>query len=183
MSIPVQRAVVFIDNHYLECVLRDEFQSVRIDYLLLPNEITAGYLRLRTYVYDALPYQGSPPTREESERVGKKQEFFNKIESYPSTEVRQGKQKLREWGFIQKAVDVLLAMDMITISVKRQIQKAVLISGDADFVPVVKACKNEGVSVTLYCSARTPVDELGKACDERYYITRELIDKVRYAGR
>ncbi len=190
MSFSSQRAVVLIDNGYLAAILRDEYNGARINYQLLSDVISAGYFRLRTYVYDALPYQGNPPTAYQSELLAGKQKFFHALSQLPAFEVRFGKQRPRAGGYIQKGVDVLLAIDMIRLSSKQQIQKAFLIGGDADYVPVVKATKDEGVSVTLYYSPNpqtTPdgkqskkySDELWSACDERKEINRELIDKVR----
>jgi uncharacterized LabA/DUF88 family protein len=185
---------VLIDNGYLSAILRDEYESARIDYLELSEEISRGYQRLRTYVYDALPYQANPPTSEQSQLLAGKQRFFGAIGRLPSFEIRFGRQRPRGIGFIQKGVDILLAIDMIRLSSKQQIQKAFLLGGDADYVPVVKASKDEGVSITLYFSATLQTnadgsqtkkysDELWEACDERREITKELIDKARMKSR
>lgn len=190
MSFSGQRAVVLIDNGYLSAILRDEYDEARIDYLALSEEICKGCHRLRTYVYDALPYQSSPPTEEQKELLAGKQRFFSALTRLPSFEVRLGRQRPRAGGYIQKGVDILLAIDMIRLSSKQQIQKAFVVGGDADYVPVVKASKDEGVSVTMYYSAtmqqmadgkqlRKYSDELWTACDERKEITKQLIDKVR----
>jgi uncharacterized LabA/DUF88 family protein len=181
MSVSTYRAVVFIDNAYLFAVRRDEFQSTPIDYLALSNRISMGYQRLRTYVYDAWPYQGSPPTQHQSNLLGGMQSFVRAVERFPSFEIRMGKQRPRGTEYVQKGVDVLVAVDMMRLALKQQIQKAVLIAGDADYVPVVNAIKDEGVSVTLYHSEikSNYSAELWQACDERHPITRELIDQVR----
>jgi uncharacterized LabA/DUF88 family protein len=190
MTFSAYKSIVLIDNGYLSAILRDEFNSIRIDYLKLSEEISKGFYRLRTYVYDALPYQGNPPTEYQSQLLASKQRFFHSIGQLPSFDVRFGKQRPRGTTYVQKGVDILLAIDMIRLSSKQQIHKAFLIAGDADYVPVVKATKDEGVSVTLYHSGAlqtTPdgkqrkkySDELWQACDERYAITQALISKVR----
>ncbi len=190
MSVPTHRAVVLIDNGYLSAILRDEFGSVRINYLTLSDVISQGYHRLRTYVYDALPYQSNPPTPAQSALLAGKERFFHRIGLLPSFEVRFGKQRPRGTDYIQKGVDILLGIDMIRLSSKQQIQKAFLIAGDADYVPVVKASKDEGVSVTLYHSGAVQSmpdgrkmkkysDELWQVCDERYVINQALINKVK----
>ena len=190
MSYSSYKAVVLIDNGYFSALLRDEFNLARIDYLALSEEITRGFFRLRTYVYDALPYQSDPPSPQQSQLLASKHKFFESIAHLPSFEVRFGKVRPRGNTYVQKGVDILLSIDMIRLSSKQQIHKAFLIAGDADYVPVVKATKDEGVSVTLYHSngwATTPEgrqvkkysDELWQACDERMEITQALIDKVR----
>lgn len=190
MAFSAYKAIVLIDNGYLSAILRDEFSSARIDYLKLSEEISKGFLRLRTYVYDCLPYQGSPPTQFQSQLLAGKQRFFHSIGQLPSFEVRLGKQRPRGTEFVQKGVDVLLAIDMIRLSSKQQIHKAFLIAGDGDYVPVVKATKDEGVSVTLYHSVGLQTmsdgrqmkkysDELWQACDDRFPIAQALVNKVK----
>jgi len=191
MSIPLGRAVVLIDNGYLSAVLRDEFGEPRIDYLRLSEIICEGYHRLRTYVYDCLPYQGNPPTTEQKELYAGKIKFFNALQKLPSFEPRFGKQRPRAGGYIQKGVDILLAVDLVRLSSKGQIQKAFLVGGDGDYVPVVKVAKDEGVSVKLYHSGsfQTMPDgrklpkysnELWQACDEREPISADLINKCKF---
>lgn len=191
MSFSAYKAIVLIDNGYLSAILRDEFNSTRVDYLALSEEISKGFFRLRTYVYDALPYQANPPTPYQRQLLAGKQKFFHSISQLPSFEVRFGKQRPRGTEFVQKGVDTLIAIDMIRLSSKQQIHKAFLIAGDADYVPVVKATKDEGVSVTLYHSGALQTtsdgkqikkysDELWQACDDRFPITQTLINKVKF---
>ena len=117
--------------------------------------------------------------------------FFTALQDLPSFEPRFGKQRPRAGGFIQKGVDILLAIDLVRLSSKGQIQKAFLIAGDGDFVPVVKTAKDEGVSVKLYHSGafqtypdgRTQPkysNELWSICDEREIITADLIKKCAF---
>ena len=177
---------MLIDNGYFSAILRDEFQEQRVDYLTFSQSICQGYLRLRTYVYDALPYQANPPTPEQSRLYASKTKFFETIKRLPSFEVRFGRQRPRPGGYIQKGVDVLLAIDLVRLSSKGQIQKAFLVAGDADFAPVVRAAKDEGVIVKLYHSEglqeangrmlKKYSDELWRECDEREPMTKSLID-------
>jgi uncharacterized LabA/DUF88 family protein len=185
------RAVVLIDNGYLSAILRDEFKETRIDYLKLSEVICKGYSRLRTYIYDCLPYQANPPTQEQQELYAGKVKFFNALSKLPSFEPRFGKQRPRAGGFVQKGVDVLLAVDLVRLSSKGQIQKAFLIAGDGDYVPAVKAAKDDGVSVKLYHSGvfQTTLDghtipkysnELWQVCDEREIISDSLIKQCAF---
>ncbi len=186
MAQQLGRAVVFIDNGYLSAILRDEFNQARIDYLTLSEIICKGYSRLRTYVYDCLPYQSNPPTPEQKALYSGKVKFFKALGDLPSFQPRFGKQRPRAGGFIQKGVDVLLAIDLIKLSSKGQIQKAFLIAGDGDFAPVVEAAKDEGVSVKLFHSGSFQVtpnghkqpkysNELWQKCDERQVVDDTLI--------
>jgi uncharacterized LabA/DUF88 family protein len=190
MSQPLGRAVVLIDNGYLSAILRDEFEKARISYQKLSEIVCKDYHRLRTYVYDCLPYQANPPTTEQQGLYAGKVKFFNALSKLSSFEIRFGKQRPRAGGYIQKGVDVLLTVDLVRLSSTSQIQKAFLIAGDGDYVPAVKTAKDEGVSVKLYHSGafQTTEDghtmpkysnELWQTCDERETIDIKLIDQCR----
>jgi len=186
-----RRAVVLIDNGYLAAILRDEFSSQRISYQKISDGICQGYERLRTYVYDCLPYQSNPPSTTERLLLAGKQKFFDSLRRLSATDVKFGKLRPREGGhFVQKGVDIRLAIDLVQLASKRQIQAAFLIAGDADFVPAVEIAKAEGVSVTLYHSSglqrdsqghyhKKYSDELWTACDYRVPITSGLISVWR----
>lgn len=170
---------VFIDGGYLAKVLKNEFGEVRIDFLRLSEKICPGK-RLRTYYYNAPPYQGSPPTSEEKERYQKAMRFFNYIDRLERFEVVYGKTVKRYTSdgkeyFTQKGVDVRLAVDLVRLSWAGHIKIAVLVAGDNDFVPAVKAAKDAGVIVKLYYSRDSSSDELISAVDEAEEITWELI--------
>ena len=52
-------------------------------------------------------------------------------------------------GIRQKAVDMRLGLDIASISLKRQADTIVLVTGDSDFVPAAKLARREGVRVIL----------------------------------
>lgn len=64
-----------------------------------------------------------------------------------------------------------------------QIQKAILVTGDSDFVPAIQAAKDAGVLAILYYSKANPqvsaLDELLYACDERIEISQKIIDACK----
>ncbi|OHB78528.1 MAG: hypothetical protein A2Z25_02140 [Planctomycetes bacterium RBG_16_55_9] len=60
-----------------------------------------------------------------------------------------------------------------------QIQRAVLLASDSDFVPAIQIARNAGTVVELfYHIPPRPHDELMNACDDRILIDRALIDKI-----
>jgi uncharacterized LabA/DUF88 family protein len=179
------RAAVLIDGAYLDFTLRDEFNLARIGYELLSQSLTEGLEPLRTYYYHCLPYQSNPPTPEESERFGQRQRFYAALSRLPRYEVRLGELALRgrdDRGqpiFQQKRVDILLGVDLVLLSARRQITHAILVAGDSDYLPAVTAAKNEGVLVRLvHGSVHRPHRDLWDAADERVRLTQELIDRI-----
>ena len=72
-----------------------------------------------------------------------------------------------------------MAVDLVRMSWGRQIGKAVMVTGDSDFVPAIEAAKDAGVLVQLYYSRSAIHDELLMAVDDGFKITKELVDTCR----
>lgn len=171
-------------------------EPVNIDYEKLPEEILSHIDHrtsepvdlLRTYFYDCLPWQNNDlkghEAEEQARRFQRKTGFFNLLESFPRYSVRQGvlKRRGRERGkprFQQKRVDVLLALDLATLSFKNQIGHAAVITGDNDFVPAIETARAEGVLVWLFHEeGQHTSNELMQAADERIEIDRDFLQRV-----
>jgi uncharacterized LabA/DUF88 family protein len=160
-------------------VLKDEYGEAAVDFGVLSEKLCQGCERLRTYYYTCMPYQSSPPTAEERARYAAMDRFIYSLKKISRFEVRLGKLSHIHGEFVQKRVDVLLSVDLVRMSWGRQIQRAVLLSGDSDLVPAVQAAKDAGVLTQVYYSKRSVHDELLQACDDRFEITREFINSVK----
>ena len=169
------RTAVLIDNGYLSKILKNHFGKPNLDYEQFSNNLCKeNEDRLRTYVYMCMPYQSNPPTPEESQMYADADRFKSALEKFSRFEIKLGKLQKIEGIFKQKMVDVLLSVDLVHLGWSRQIQTAILVAGDRDYVPAVKAAKNAGLLVRLFYKA--PIhDQLRKECDEPIEITEELI--------
>lgn len=87
----ITRVAIFVDGGYLDWVLRNELHQARIDYGKFSQALANGLEILRTYYYHCEPYQGSPPTTEEAERLSKMQAFLHNLKQLPRYEIRLGK--------------------------------------------------------------------------------------------
>jgi len=154
-DLTVGRVAIFIDGGYLEYV-QHSFGNLRVSFdrftatLAHPDEL------LRTYYYHCLPYKSPSPSPEEAERFARKQRFFHALSRLDRFEVREGTLALRGWDrstgkpiLEQKRVDIKLAVDLVLLAVKHQITRAVIVTGDSDFLPAIQAAKNEGVVIHL----------------------------------
>lgn len=178
MVIQMDKAAVFIDGGYLAKVLEWDFNRVRIDFELFSNELCQNAERLRTYYYTCMPYQSNPPTAEESARYSSMNKFIYNLKKLSRFEVKLGKLSYIGGEYVQKRVDILMAVDIVRMSWDKQIQRAVILTGDSDFVPAVQASKDAGVLTQLFYSNTSCHDELKDACDDRFEITQDLIDAV-----
>lgn len=179
----LEKAAVFIDGGFFVKVLGD-LGSPTLDYAKFSDNLCNGYQRLRSYYYDCLPYRSEPPTPDEQNRYARKQSFVDRLQLLPRFEVKLGRLAPRGNGkFQQKKVDVLFSVDIVQMSWAKMIDRAIIITGDSDFVPAVDAAKQTGVIVELYYYKSpnwygpSTHDELIKAVDERSPIDIDLIDR------
>ncbi len=182
------RTAVFLDGAYLDKVCEVHFRGVRVDYKRIVDEIVVNEDLLRVYYYHCLPYVSTSPTKDEEIRLQKKKRYFTAISNLPRFEVRLGRLAFRGSSqaqkpiFIQKGVDVMMAVDMVQLAATRQVEHIVIITADSDFIPAIKAVKEHGVITSIWSSpsgSRTAHGGLMEACDERQVITEELINKTR----
>lgn len=179
----MDRCAIFIDGAYVDKLVQNHLGGARVDHGKLAQHFSVGCDVLRTYYYHCLPYQSSPPTPEERERFSSAERFMAALRRLPRFEVRLGKLEYRgkrQDGsaiFAQKRVDILLGVDMVELSATRQINRAVLVAGDSDFLPAIEVVKRHGVLTVLghgprgaHGRASTCHNDLWEICDERFEI-------------
>ncbi len=172
------RAAVFIDGAYLTKILDVDFGKPKIDLAKFSDALCGNYERLRTYYYNCMPYQSCPPTDEERRRFAAMDKFVYTLKKLPRFEVKLGRLGCVGGEFVQKRVDIALAVDLVRLSSGRMISKAVIVTGDSDFVPAIESAKEAGVLVVLYYSQSSIHDELLSAVDESFVIGWDLIRQV-----
>jgi len=173
------RCVVLIDGGYLDKVQAEDFGKTRVDIGKLGEELSGPMERLRTYYYHCMPFQGTPPTAEERTRYAAMDSFISNLRKLPRFQFRQGKLQRIAGQYKQKRVDIMMAVDLVRMSSQHQIEKAIIITGDSDLVPAIEAARDAGVVVVVFYSPNSRHDELLQACDERYEITKNLIEKTK----
>ncbi len=113
-----------------------------------------------------------------------KNNFFNKLEAIESFEVRRGRPESRgtnaagEGIFIQKQVDVLLAVDILISTFRQSADSIVLIAGDSDYIPAVREAKTAGAIVRLVHGPRNTFHkQLWQARDWRRELSlKDILD-------
>lgn len=160
------KAAVFIDNQHLKKQLIDKLgeglHKFLLDYEALSKLLCedVGVEMFRTYIYDC--------EMQSNERL------LSKLNQISGFEVKKGTIQHNERGYRQKQVDILLALDMIKMSLRNRIEEIILITGDADFVPVVQFVKEQSVKVHLR-TGFTYSRELANACDSAKEIDESFI--------
>ena len=159
-------------------ILDVDFGKPKIDLGRFSDLLCGEYERLRTYYYTCMPFQSCPVTDEERRRFASMDKFVYTLRKLPRFEVKLGRLGCVGGEYVQKRVDIALAVDLVRLSCGRMIGKAVIVTGDSDFVPAIEAAKEAGVLVTLYYSPSSIHDELLSAVDESAIIDQNLISEV-----
>ena len=87
--------------------------------------------------------------------------------------------KIVSGGAIEKKVDIKIAIDIISLAYENAYDTAVLVSGDGDFVPVVKMVKELDKHLEVwafrYSLANILREELGQ---ENIYYIDDILSKI-----
>lgn len=172
------RSALFIDGAYLDAVQRSVLWRRKIEFGRLFSLLGSGTELFRAYYYHCEPYQSDPPTEQEQGRLSRRRAFLGAIARIPKCKVRLGHLVYRGTTaegkpvYVQKGADVLLAIDMVFLTMRNRIDRAVLLAGDGDFLPAVKMVQEQGVSVVLWHGpAAGTHGKLWEECDERFELT------------
>jgi uncharacterized LabA/DUF88 family protein len=172
----------FVDGGYLHHVARDlvpgAFANPQglIDKVVQTQHVQtwAGGSRRRRRVkatcvtyYDADhddPAKPHDPARDKYRRA---------VQLLPDTHLGFGMLRGGRNGLRQKAVDTLIAVDMLVGAFTRIYQIAILVAGDADFVPVVAEVRRRGAAVIVVAQEKSLSDDLRRAADRIIRIVPE----------
>jgi uncharacterized LabA/DUF88 family protein len=117
---------------------------------ILERPVEVRSLLSRVTYYDALPPQGEPDPEDIDG-------YCKAIELLPNTHLGFG--FLRGKPRRQKGVDTLIAVDMLEGAYLKAYSRALLIAGDADYVPAIQAVQRTGINVVVAavedCRCRT----------------------------
>lgn len=150
--------LVFIDANFLSKLSKHFGKGNYLVYDLIKfSDYLARKQKLNCkniYYYTAPPFQSDKPSEEEEKKKDGYDRFLNKLVKR-GVIVKEGRcQRLKcneDFVYKQKAVDVLLAMDLTNIPIKYpKIKRIILISSDSDFVPVIKNLEENGIKTILY---------------------------------
>jgi len=120
----------------------------------------------KVFYYDAI----APDEVQYAQKRARQLKLFERLKSTDCVHLYEGDARQRssnKRALQQKMVDVMLAVDMLTHSFRRNMQRAWLFTGDQDFKPLVDALVAEGMFVTLWYPPGKTNSELIAAADQR----------------
>ena len=140
-----QRVMVFIDGSNLYYSMRERFDGKELDFERFSNRLSEGGELIRAYFFDARISRDK-----EAERHDAQAGFFDYLTHVPRLELRIVDLDYNgEEGPEQKAVDVGLAVLMVEHALRGNLDRAVLVSADRDFVPACQAVKDAGAIMDI----------------------------------
>lgn len=170
-SAPTDKAVLLIDGGYFENVsdVAEAEHGSQVDLERLSDKLADefGVRLVRTKFYHAYPYQDTPPTKQQQQFYAQRKSFYDAInrkddhEFVDRGEVKRSHEHCREcgntWGtFSQKGVDVGIAVDLVDMAYRSDLDALILLAGDGDLVHAIEAAKNAYVNVYVaFCDAAT----------------------------
>ena len=173
------KVAIFIDGAHLAKV--EQESGKHLSYQKLGDELTKGDFRVRTYYYDARPHRSDLDSKKEQELDDRIETFHHAIDKFPRFEIKLGRLQKINGKWIQKGVDMQLGVDMVQMSTNKQIDKAILIAADGDFVYAVKKAKEAGVVTTLVFFPKNKINrDLLKAVDEVIQLDDAFITKCLF---
>jgi len=159
---------LFIDGAYLRSRLKYISKHFAIDPLDFNFEAFRSSIAQKAFYYDCLPARGPSENGDDyDKRVEPQQKVFKAIRSFSGYHVFLGEAVHSSGGIVQKGVDIVIAVDMLTHSFRGVIDRAILFAGDRDFKPLVSALVQQGVYVTVGYHPKSVAEELLDAADER----------------
>ena len=137
----MDRVAVFIDGSNLYKGLVSTIgPDYRLDFISFVRELTGERKLLRAYYYNA-------PLPAEDPAAKAHQSFLNYLKRVPYVAVRLGRLERRGDTFVEKGVDIQIAIDMLKLAYSDAYDTAVLVSGDGDFAEVIRVVQDMGKQV------------------------------------
>lgn len=169
---PRETKYLFVDGGCLRQMLDDAagkypgFVATHLDF----SKLVQGYDK--TFYYDSLPpRKNGEDEASHAARVAGQEVFFDSLRAIAGVHVYEGDARRRRKIVQQKKVDIMIAVDMLTHSFRRNMHRAVLLTADLDFKPLVDALIRDGMHVALWYPYGKPNKELVYAADERIPLT------------
>lgn len=134
----MERITIFVDNSNIF----KGFQkyNVHVDYEKLKALIIRGRKLDAIYLYEGVVYPLSP----------EKKRWYELLSDRSGYIIKTSFDKIVNNEAIEKKVDINIAIDVVSLAYEDAYDTAVMVTGDGDFLPVVKKIKDLGKDVELW---------------------------------
>lgn len=188
-SRPLQPPVTyaFVDAGHL----KPNFANVTERWFGVPVDLDVATIRTafqasKVFYYDSIDDVLRPDesSADLEARVREQEVALREVNAIVNTHVRYGSITGRGKRKRQKEVDILIAVDMMNHAARQNMDKAVLLTGDRDFTPLVETLVQMGLTVEVAGDYRFTSDILREAADHyRPLALHEYSEFVEHSAR
>ena len=162
-----QRAIIFIDHANL--FYNIENLQIRIDYRKFKEILTRDDHLVGAFMYMGIPEQVYP----------KKQRFLKYLISEGYVIQARAIKVIAEGKKMQKGLDIFIYRDIVELADEDSYDKAILVSGDSDFIEIVRKLRDLEKAIEIWSFKRSLSRELlmevGK---ENVYFINEILGDI-----
>ena len=166
-----EKVAVFIDGANLLHGLTNDFNRIDVDFERLVAKLIGDRSLTRVYYYTALPDQTVDP-----ERYAKQQRFLDALKKKPYFSVVLGRLEPRGESYVEKGVDIALAIDLLDLAYHQTYDTAILVTGDGDFSKAVEIVQRMGKHVENACARSCLSNHLQTTCDRTLILDGKFLD-------
>ncbi len=177
----MKRIAVFIDGNNFYYGLRKIYgkdKSLKnFDFKGFADFLAGKEKVASIFYYNAQLDRENNPKKYESQKL-----FFEKLKEIPNFHLVLCKLLKRQisgtnkFYYIIKEDDINMAVDMVEGACSGDFDVTMLVSGDGDFVPAVKAVQRKGKTVENIYFKNSSSRNLKGHCDKSLELTREILD-------
>lgn len=146
--------MIFIDNSNIFKGFRK--YNVKADYEKLKSIITKNRKLTGIFLYEGAVYPMNP----------EKKKWYEDLSAISGYEVKVSFDKIALNNTFEKKVDIKIAIDIISFGYENAYDTAILVSGDGDFLPVIKKVKELHKNIEIWAF--------------KYSLANALKDEIEY---
>ncbi len=162
-----ERVMVFIDGSNLYHVLGQTCGRHDLQFDKFAQKLANGRDLRRVYYYNI-----RQEAFEDRSNASDQDKFLASLYDTPHLEVKLGIWKQRGSTMVEKGVDVMLAVDLVTHAFKDHYDTAIIVSGDADFYPALQGAKDVGKQVEVAAFETNISSEAARVADVHIKLTK-----------
>ncbi len=170
-----ERVMVFIDGANLYYALKELGWEREIDYEKLGRLLSGERHLVRVYYFGAAASQETSPQKHQ-----RQQEFFDRVRGMDYVTLSLGRLERHGSVFVEKGVDVRIAVEMMRHAYRGTCDTLILVSADSDFVDLVEAVQDLGRHVEVAFPEPKFSWHLGRVPDRRHRLSAEQLAACKW---
>jgi uncharacterized LabA/DUF88 family protein len=151
----LERVMIFIDNSNIF----KGFQkyNIKADYEKLKIIINKSRKLQNIFLYEGIVYPMS----------SEKKRWYDELGNRSGYVIKASFDKIASNGAVEKKIDINIAIDIVSLAYEDAYDTAVLVSGDGDFVPVIKKVNELNKKVEIWAFKYSLANIIKEELDQR----------------